>query len=254
MWYHWCAGDNMNDLIVLKTNLIGGVERQQVINYITELQAQVQKNDCHSELEDAKLKTCSLSDEISFKETEIKQLQEKLEKLNSNEARLQAALNYIRSIPEKSFNLMFSDKNAKEVFEKLNNILLTNTSSADIVMPKLSALNKETEVIFKSLQNLKHKLEKLTFDDTAETPTLPIDDSNQEEVIEAVNIQNEAPAAENAETTDVQHVIIAETSDADLPGNIASEILQNDEEHEPICENSVDNFFAELEHLMNKEM
>ncbi len=245
----------MNDLIILKTNLIGGVDKQQVVDYITDLQAQLREHDLAPEIKAAEIKIRTLHEEINRKDGTLCDLRIKLEELNSFEARLEGALEFIQAIPENSFRAIFKNQKAKIVFERINKVLSINTAAADKILPEIDSVNTQLEKISSELQSVLMKLDNVHFDDKeisllkTSTTVFPEDAPSEffedeiatfEELIpesleEEQNYNQPEDFENTAETVDYYELSATDEDDAD-----------------PLFENSVDNFFAELEKLMNK--
>ncbi len=236
----------MNDVIILKTNIIGGVDKNQAIEYIQDLKNQIEENDRHDEIIDAKGKISLINEKLSDKSRELTKLNDKFNILNFPEAKAEAAAEFIKAIPQSRLN----DPKTQKASKELNNLLKDNETKIDSIFARLLNLRESVANISEDLRSTKSRLENIPFDNET-----PIKEKIKDEPIIAkesttVEMPEEAPNVTTEDFTEAvelpseDEIEAAETIEAP----IFTEALQ--EEIEPMYENSVDNFFAELEKLM----
>ncbi len=227
----------MNDVIILKTNILGGFDRQQTLDYIEKLLADAEKNLCSDEVARVKdtLSECNAS--VEKRDRKISELQAKLDELSSPETKAQAASEYLRSIPELNFKKLIKNKSAAKARSNLAERLKTNSENAQNIFAGLAALNDDIEKISNELSEVSLKLDGISFD--ADKPIKKIEAPTQTE---------EAVTAKQTEDT----VEIEEIEDfREEPIPVEAPTIK--EETEQLFKNSVDNFFDELERLMNNK-
>ncbi len=214
----------MNDVIILKTNILGGFDRQQTVDCIAEIKAEIEKCDCREETSAVKGQVRDLNTEINLKEREIDELLAKLNALNSPEAKAQAAAQYLRSISAANLQTLLKNNAVKEVYGNLIDTVSKNSENADRIFSKLTTVTDTLQKLSSDLAIVSKKLDSVSFDENTPVKTAVIEET---EPIDEEKVE-ETP------------IIIEDTAE------------ETQEEFEPMFENSVDNFFAELEKLMNK--
>ncbi len=221
----------MKDVIILKTNILGGFDKRETSDCIARLQAEIKKYDRTKEMIKAKETVKNRNAAIVDKERQIEELCAKLNELSSPHAKAEGAREFLRSVPNSSLDKLLKNDGVREAYHSLNSALSADSEFADTILSRIACVNDDIQSIMKNLSQVSQRLDGVKLND------------NKPEIAPETN---EAPCVEQENAAEFEKI----TDDSQIIKAIDK--VTADEEHEPLFENSVDNFFAELERFTNK--
>lgn len=224
----------MSKEFILKKNILGGFDRQQVIDCLSHLQAKSSDQHTRSEIE----KTNQLIKEY------LKKVDEKNKKIDELKTKLKEINHYENSPDNNIFKAIeTADKIVACAKEEVTNQIKTanNTASESSekfaqLLLRIDTLKSEITQIGAKADNISSKLSIIETDEAEDIKKDSADTYQETQGNKTVKIDSDPPSEMFEETE-----------------NIAFNENENSFENEFNPDNSIDNFFAELEKLTGNE-
>lgn len=227
----------MNKEYILKKRIFGGFDRRQVIECLAKLQNDYSEHDKHDEILKLEEKINNLSSSISEKDIELENLRKKLDELDTL---------YSSNNTSDTFNTLTqadkiidtAKKEAEQYIKSADSYIKSSNKEFEVLMDKLTRLNNEITEIGSGATRISENLSKVSVEDAKQTENI------KEETIDS-------PITSDEITCDP----ITESDEEDIPyedenAEIFLTAIYSDDE-EATSYNSIDNFFAELEKLID---
>ncbi len=224
----------MSKEFILKKNILGGFDRQQVIDCLSQLQSKCTDRHTRAEIEKTNQQINDYLKKIDERNKRIKELETELRELKDFEKspdnnilkNLKTADRIVECAKEKAaIHIKTANNSASENSEKFTQLLL-----------RVDSLKAEISQIGKKADNISSKLSIIETDESKNTDEA-LTDTYQKTLI-AETVQNEADDSYE-QIKEIDDVVLIEEE------NIRGIELNSD--------NSIDNFFAELEKLTGSE-
>jgi chromosome segregation protein len=209
-----------NEIIIKKT-LFGGFNRREVMEYINNLQIEINKTEEEvADFEDVKLKADSLESEIADKNSEIERLNQiiseterELETKASSDSLIKESMSYADKYIESARAL------AKSITDKTTERVDAAKTEIEDLMRGLGNISQSVAELYRSLTDLKKEYEEICsqYDSNVEVQTKKINEKN--EVLRAQPIKkcviklseqskrNEASSAAKGKNEEIQNSI-----------------------------------------------
>lgn len=226
----FCGDTMMSKEIILKKKIFGGFNRRRVVECFAELQTEYADYDKHDEVLRLEEQINNLTARISEKDIELENLRNKLAELNSLSSQQNNSLNF-NTLSQADRIIDDAKKEAEQYIKSADSYYKNSNKEFDLLMNKITELNREISEISSGATKISENLSKVSINDTSDDEIIT---SKAEPLTESpANYQNEEE-------------ILYEDDEADIFLSTESA-----EEDSTPSYNSIDNFFAELEKLID---
>lgn len=217
----------MSKEFIFKKNIFGGFDRQQVIEYLSHIQAECTDHSNAEKITVVNSQITNLLERIEEKKQKIESLKSELKKINELEQshdtnifkNIETADKIISTAREEAANqIKEANKNASQSSKEITNLLL-----------RIDSLKSEIALIGSKADNISTNLNKFEFENESAVDYITYESEEE-------NTADETLQAESVSCS--ENIIFDEASAFN---------------EETSTENSIDNFFAELEKLTGSE-
>ena len=225
---------------ILKKNIFGGFNRREVINCISDLQAQSISSDNRNQIESTKAKISEIRKKIVAKDIEIVKLNSQLKELVALADNSPDYYSDAHTSMNEADKIIAAAKNeANQYLSETDTYIKNSNKEFEALIGRVHALNNELKAIGKNAGHISFELNKVTIEPIENEDKCPVSEAPIPVLAFQPN-DSPTPSSNNDEYDDE---LTEEYDEITLP--------VSDDPIDAVSDsfNSIDNFFAELDKL-----